>query len=165
MIFKKNKAENNQKFKNRLILSFLQFQVLDLHKSITQSILGLSQHPGEQELSFGTKINGMFCYIVGDNKLLKLWLMFYLLHCNSSLHSSSEEKEFFQLVSFYPWGLLTRNLPHPLADHPTKSWNITQDPRCYTFLESSSKVQSYFCLTNWKNSFSLDLICKVICNL
>ena len=40
--------------------------------TITQLILAQKQHPGpflknrEQELSFGTKIDGIFCFIVGD---------------------------------------------------------------------------------------------------
>jgi hypothetical protein len=48
---------------------------LDLLKAITQSILAQKQHPGpfletrEQELS-GTKINGIFCFIVGDISFL-----------------------------------------------------------------------------------------------
>ena len=49
---------------------------MDLLKAITQSILAQKQHPGpfletrEQELSFGTKINGIFCFIVGDISFL-----------------------------------------------------------------------------------------------
>ena len=49
---------------------------MDLLKAITQLILAQKQHPGpfletrEQELSFGTKINGIFCFIVGDISFL-----------------------------------------------------------------------------------------------
>ena len=31
--------------------------------------------------------------------------------------------------------------PHPPTDHPPKSWYMTLDPKCYTFLESSHQMQ------------------------
>ena len=49
---------------------------MDHLKAITQSILAQKQHPGpfletrEQELSYGTKINGICCCIVGDISFL-----------------------------------------------------------------------------------------------
>ena len=51
---------------------FKTFLKLDLLKAITQLILAQKQHPGtfletrEQELTFGTKISRIFCFIVGD---------------------------------------------------------------------------------------------------
>ncbi len=70
------------------------------------------------------------------------------------------------------WGLVISNLPratptHPShTHHPAKVWNMTPDPKCYTFLESSHQMQTE---SEWKNSkncnlkefFFWDLLCKV----
>ena len=56
---------------------FKTFLKLDLLKAITQLILAQKQHPGpfletrEQTLSFGTKINVIFRFIVGDIRFLR----------------------------------------------------------------------------------------------
>ena len=74
MIFIKNKAKNNKRIFQKQI-QFEHFTSLDKFWTFLrpyQSILAQTQHPGpfletrEQELSFGTKINGIFCFIVGD---------------------------------------------------------------------------------------------------
>ena len=50
---------------------------LDLLKATTQSILAQKHHPGlfletrEQELSYGSKIIGIFCFIVGDISFIR----------------------------------------------------------------------------------------------
>ena len=72
-----------------------------------QLILAQKQHPGpfletrEQELSFGTKINGIFCFNVGDISFLsldqssKFCMQAYVTACKlMDLHASWGNLEF-----------------------------------------------------------------------
>ena len=73
-------------------------------------------------------------------------------------NSSCVEKKFFFLQKWIAfgeripkrygtWGQEVRNLPLATppttshTHHPPKSWNMTPDPKCYTFLESSHQMQ------------------------
>ena len=109
-----------------------------------------------------------FCNLYSKSekkKSSRVWKIL-LFFCINELHLVRGFQKGITLGVMCP-GTLSKPHPQPQPHPPPpKSWNMSQDPKCYTFLESSHQMQSIYAekskiFHDLEEFFFLDLLYKL----